>query len=50
MWQGKVRDENKDLPIIVAINKTDMREEAAMTMDAIREVRGSSSTSWGRRV
>jgi small GTP-binding protein len=37
MWQEKVHDENKDVPIIVAINKTDMREGAPMTMDAIRE-------------
>jgi small GTP-binding protein len=37
MWQERVRDENKDVPIVVAINKTDLREGAPMTMDGIRE-------------
>jgi small GTP-binding protein len=37
LWQEKVREENPDVPIIVAINKTDMQEGAPMTMDSIRE-------------
>jgi small GTP-binding protein len=37
MWQDRVRDKNKDVPIVVAINKVDMQEGAPMTMDAIRE-------------
>jgi small GTP-binding protein len=37
MWQERVRDQNTDVPIVVAINKTDMREGAPLTMDIIRE-------------
>jgi small GTP-binding protein len=36
-WQARVRDENRDVPIVVAINKTDMREGAPMTMESIRD-------------